>query len=228
MTEPVVRPIPVEPDLPFPLGRAGVHHDPQSRLFAFTAPEPRPIVDVAWRRRVPVYDQGPLGCCTGAALCGALSTAPHRHRFRSARTFRSVYSDATSLDPWPGSWKPEDTGSDGLSVAKVALRRGYISEYRHIFRWDDFLQAMMIGPVIVGTEWRNEMFHAEPDGRVHPLGSVAGGHEYEAFGVDVTERRVWFFNSWGEGWSIKGRFWMAWDDFRGLLAEQGDATVLVP
>jgi hypothetical protein len=231
LTEPVVRPIPVAPDLPYPLGRAGVNHDPRSRLFAFAPAEPLPLRDVAWKRLVPVSDQGALGACTAYALCGALSTKPHRHRFRSRRNIVKVYSEATRIDPWPGGYYApdwEDSGSDGLSVAKVALARRWISRYEHIFRWDDFLQALMVGPVIVGTEWRSEMFHPEPDGRVHAIGSVVGGHEYEVYGVDVTERRVWCFNSWGLGWGIGGRFWLTWDDLRDLLAADGDATVLVP
>jgi hypothetical protein len=102
VTEPYVRQLPEAPDLPHRLGRAGVNHDPRSRQFAFTAPEPRPVVDVAWKRRVGVYDQGNLGSCTAHALCGALSTLPHKHRFRSERNIVKVYSSATAVDPWPG------------------------------------------------------------------------------------------------------------------------------
>ena len=228
MTEPTIERIPEEPDLPHPLGRAGVNHDPKSRNFAFVAPDPRPIVDVAWHRRVPVYDQGIIGSCTAHALCGALSTLPHRHHFRSERNIVKFYRAATAIDPWPGQYPPEDTGSDGLSVAKVALAKGWITRYEHIFTWNDFLQAMMVGPVIVGTEWREQMFWPDPFGGVRPIGSVAGGHEYQAFGIDVARRRVWFFNSWGPGWGVEGRFFMTWDDFRSLLAADGDATVLVP
>lgn len=240
MTESFVRELPEAPDLPHALGRH-VEHDPRSRSFAFTAPEPRPIVDTVWHRLVPAYDQGSLGSCTANALCGALSTRPHRHRFRSQRNIVKVYSEATRIDPFPGAWPPEDTGSSGLAVAKVALRRGWISEYRHIFRFEDLLQALMVGPLIVGTAWHSEMFHPEPDGRVHPLGTVVGGHEYEAFGVDVSNRRVWFWNSWGTNWGAgpqvplagqirgaAGAFYMDWEDFRDLLADDGDATVLIP
>lgn len=239
MTEPVVREIPQVPDTPFPLGRRGINHDPRSRNFAFTAPEPRPIVDVAWRRRVPVYDQGAdlkykgttyrgLGCCVPSAGCGALSTYPHKHRFQSMKTVLSAYDEVTAIDPFDGDFPPDDPGSDGLSFAKVALRRGWVSRYEHVFSWDAFLQAMMVGPVIVGTYWLGDMFHPDADGRVHRSGYVAGGHEYECYGVDVANRRVWFFNSWSESWSVKGRFYMTWPDFGDLLADQGDATVLVP
>jgi hypothetical protein len=231
VTEPYVRQLPEAPDLPHRLGRAGVNHDPRSRQFAFTAPEPRPVVDVAWKRRVGVYDQGNLGSCTAHALCGALSTLPHKHRFRSERNIVKVYSSATAVDPWPGGYYApdwEDTGSDGLSVAKVALSAGWIREYRHIFAFADFLQAMMVGPIIVGTEWRDRMFYPDPSGQVIPSGSVAGGHEYEVYGLDAVEHRAWCWNSWGPGWGAGGRFWLSWDSLRELLASDGDATVLVP
>lgn len=240
MTEPTVRVerLPEAPDLPQRLGRH-LEHDERSRGFAFAPPEPRPIVDVAWRRRVGPYNQNDdvhffgvtyhgLGSCTFNGLCGALSTLPHRHRFRSQQRIAEGYSEATKIDPFPGEFPTEDTGSSGLAVAKVALSRRWISEYRHIFSFDDFLQAMMVGPVITGTAWRSQMFYPEPSGQVRPTGSGVGGHEYEAFGIDATEHRVWFWNSWGARWSIGGRFWMSFEDFRGLLADDGDATVLVP
>jgi hypothetical protein len=240
VTEPVVRRLPEAPDLPHPLGRH-VQHDPRSRSFAFTAPEPLPLQDVAWRRRVPAYDQGQLGSCTANALCGALSTLPHRHRFRSQRNIVGVYSAATQIDPFDGAYPPEDTGSSGLAVAKVALSRGWISQYRHIFRFEDLLQALMVGALIEGTIWGHDGFHPEPDGRVHFTGGIAGGHEYETFGVDVERRRLWHWNSWGSNWGAgpqvppagqirgsAGAFYTTWQDTEDALAQDGDATVLVP
>lgn len=221
--------LPESPDLPNRLGRH-VEHDERSRSFAFAAPQPMPVRDVVWRRLVPAYDQGNLGSCTANALCGALSTRPYRHRFVSQhRTIIPVYSEATRLDTFPGDYPPNDTGSSGLAVAKAALRRGWISRYEHVFAFDALLQALMVGPVIVGTDWHVGMFNAEPDGRVRPIGNTAGGHEYQAFGVDATERRIWFFNSWGTGWGVGGgRFYMTFADFVDLLSNQGDATVLIP
>ena len=211
----------------FSLGRR-VEHDPRSRAFAFAPAAPRPIVDVAWKRLVNPYDQGNLGSCTANALCGALSTKPHRHHFNSQRRIVKVYSRATVIDGFDGEYPPDDTGSSGLAVAKVALERRWISRYEHAFTFDAVLQALMVGPGITGTVWRSQMFYPEPDGRVRIGGSDVGGHEYEAYGVDSVNRRIWFFNSWGVGWGIGGRFYLTFEDYRTLLADDGDFTILVP
>lgn len=240
MTEPSVRayPLPEAPDLPFRLGR-GVQHDERSRAFAFTAPERLELRDVAWRRRVGPYDQGAdvmfggilyhgLGSCTFNGLAGALSTLPHHHRFRSQQRITEGYAAATAIDPFPGTFPPDDTGSSGLAVAKVALSRGWISRYDWAFSFDAVLQSLMLYPGITGTVWRSQMFHPDPDGRVRIGGSDAGGHEYEVYGVDVQNRRLWCWQSWGTDWGIGGRFWLSWDDYRELLAADGDYTILVP
>lgn len=212
---------------PHALGRR-VEHDPRSRAFAFTPPAPRPIVDVAWRRLVGPYDQGQLGSCTANALCGALSTKPYRHRFESQRNVVKVYSQATVVDGFDGTYPPDDTGSSGLAVAKVALIKGWITRYEHAFDFDAALQALMVGPGITGTVWRSQMFYPEPDGRVRTGGNEVGGHEYEVYGVDTVNQRVLCWNSWGARWGLGGRFYLTWDDYRELLAADGDFTVLVP
>jgi hypothetical protein len=227
MTEPGVQRIPEAPDLPHRLGRH-VEHDPRSRSFAFAAPEPMPLRDVSWKRLVGPYDQGDLGSCTANALCGALSTYPFKHHFSSQKNIVKVYSRATWIDDFDGHYKPDDTGSSGLAVAKVALERGWISRYEHAFSFDAMLQALMVGPVIVGTAWHEDMFRPDPSGRVRPTGAVVGGHEWEIYGVDTFNRLLWAWNSWSKGWGIGGRFNIGWDDMRALLADDGDCTILVP
>jgi hypothetical protein len=164
-------------------------------------------------------------------LCGALSTLPHKHRFRSERNIVKVYSSATAVDPWPGGYYApdwEDTGSDGLSVAKVALSAGWISRYEHAFSFEAMLQALMVGPVIQGTWWTFDGFHPDPSGRVRFTGGKAGGHEYETYGVDVANRRLWHWQSWGGQFGIGGRFFTTWDDTAEQQADDGDCTILVP
>lgn len=142
-----------------------------------------------------------------------------------------LYSDATRADDYPGgyyapSWS--DTGSDGLTIAKVLTAAGEISGYQHTFTLADALKALGVTPWICGVNWYNDMFNPWPDGRVYPTGSLAGGHEFVADEIDATNQRVWFTNSWGSSWGVAGRFYMTFADFGDLLGQQGDVTIFTP
>lgn len=213
---------------PFPLGRAGVDHDPASRRFAFL-PETLPILKTrTWRRYGPVLDQGRVGACTGYAMAHALNTRPNhvaREKMLTSSDALALYGLATQLDPWPGTYPEEDTGSSGLAVAKAAVQLGHIREYRWAFGFDQFLGALMEGPVLVGTIWKNDMFWPTSRGFVRPTGNEAGGHEYLAVGMDLKHRYLTFQNSWSTLWGVKGRFYMTFDDFKSLLDADGDAML---
>lgn len=211
------------------LGRL-VNHDPRSRAFPFAArPEAAaPVGTVRWTRRAAILDQGQLGSCTGNAAAGWLGTDDAQQQGRADVTEAlavDLYSAATKLDPWPGAWPPDDTGSDGLSVCKVLQARGLISSYTHCFGLGDVLAALQSGPVITGTNWYEGMFEPAARGLVEISGAVAGGHEYVVEGVDVERRELVFANSRGANWGEHGHFRMSYETYSRLLSEQGDATV---
>jgi hypothetical protein len=114
-----------------------------------------------------------------------------------------------------------------LSVAKVALSNGWITRYEHCFDLQSVLAALQVGPVMLGVSWRSGFDNPATDGRMAYTGTVRGGHEICADEIDVTNQRVWITNSWGSSWGVKGRAYWTWDDLAKVLAEQGDATVLV-
>jgi len=210
---------------PFPLGRVP-ERDPRSLNFA--APATTPVTSKRWRRYGTVLDQGDLGSCTGNAGEGCLNHAPfHVVGTTCAKEpdAVSLYSAATAADAYPGQYPPEDTGSSGLAVAKVLKAWGRITGYTHAFDLDHILSALMSGPLIVGTDWLNNMFYPDPNGLVQPTGSVAGGHEYVLNGADVTSKMLRFQNSWGTGWGVNGHFFMTFDGFSSLLADDGDAIL---
>lgn len=212
----------------YPLGRL-TEHDPRSRAFPFTATAPLPERSWTWVRRVPIFDQGNLGSCTGMAAVGWVGTDPHPAApLADEKLAVSIYSQATHLDAFPGAYPPDDTGSSGLAVAKALKRRGLITSYRHAFSFRGLLGALVRGPVIVGIPWHEAMF-APPEGGGYltVAGDVVGGHEVLVRGVDPRRRHVLCDNSWGLGWGRNGRFWLRWDDLERLLDEDGDATVLV-
>lgn len=223
--------IPVE--TPYPLGRT-VNHDPRNRFYAFDTTGIT-VVSVKHNRRIPVLDQGNLGSCTGNATVGALGTDPFYATVNSKVQLNEtlavkIYSQATVIDDAPGSYPPDDTGSDGISVAKVAKSLGYISGYTHTFNFDDALKALSTQPVIIGINWYNNFFTPDANG-VISIGAndyVAGGHEVVLDEIDVQRQLVGGTNSWGESWGLNGRFYIAFDLFKRLLSEQGDVTAFVP
>jgi hypothetical protein len=217
------------PELVAPARRLGRHveHDARSRNFpAATAP----IADVKHVRHAEPFDQGELGSCTGNAMAGALMTEPY---YQSGRTLTEknavqLYEQASHLDRVKGSYPPDDTGSTGLAVAKAAKRDGYISAYGHAFGLQHALGALTVAPCIAGINWYDSFDRPLPTGEC-PLTSSAtirGGHEIELFGLDVENRQVWAYQSWGPTWGGlgNGTFWFSYTTLEHLLAEKGDVT----
>lgn len=208
-----------------------IHHDSKSKEFTFNTSGLQ-IIDIEHKRLIPVLDQGQVGSCTGNAGIGAINTTPFAPPVNPVFSANEngalkLYSAAESMDG-DGPYPPNDNGSSGLSIAKVLTKAGVISGYQHTFTLNDALKALSVYPVIVGINWYNDMFNPDADGRVHITGSLAGGHEVEAYKVDVENGRIWFYNSWGTSWGVNGTFYITWADFHTLLGEQGDVTVLIP
>lgn len=228
------------------LGR-NVTHDSRSLLF-----QVRPASSFAAIRTVlhtchiPILNQGQIGSCvpntgteviasddlweTGGQVAGlSVSDAEVDEDFAV-----ELYHDVTLNDPYEGTFPPEDTGSDGLSCAKVLKRRGLISGYTHATSLLGALTALQTRSVMTGTVWRGDMYNPDSDGRLHVTGSDEGAHEYTLFGVDAEYRRVFMRNHWDEwgigvpGYAETGCAYLTWDDFEELLHQEGDVTNLIP
>jgi len=219
------------------LGRL-VEHDERSRRYAFNAADVT-LVSVHHERRVPVLDQGDLGSCTGNAMTGLLGTVPFFATLPTGTLSASdvaadekvavaLYSDATKLDAYPGTYPPTDTGSSGVGVAKAAKAKGWISGYQHTFNLNSALRALAVTPVIIGINWYEGFDSPHTTGELRVAGSIRGGHEVVLDQLDVEQKRVWLTNSWGTSFGLHGRAFFTWDTFSRLLSEQGDCTVPVP
>lgn len=233
--------IPTAADLPYPLGRH-IRHDSESRRYPYRAPWPVQLASVRWQRRIGVLDQGSTGSCTGHAGIGCLGTDPYYDtltpvvlantawRYTLDHTGAlALYSEATKLDSFPGSWPPDDTGSDGNSVAKALTTAEEISGYRWAFGIDDALAALPHGPVITGVNWYANMFYPDPTTGILDIGGgLAGGHEFVVDEYDDERKLVGCTNSWGTRWGLAGRFYLRVQDWADLLNQQGDVTVFVP
>lgn len=200
------------------LGRHVVH-DPRSRGFA----RPTTVDRSTWHdKAVRIYDPRPnpnqtIGNCTGVAKCVQFNAVGDRvmgQVLRMADADR-IYAKATELDPFPGTWPPDDSGSSGLGAAKAAQALGLGGAYYWLFGGaDDVVQAIIDDDVVnVGTRWDAGMMRPDVDGFVHPGGAVAGGHEYSARGY-VTHLDAVIIRCW-------------WGDFRDVLIKRGDLDELL-
>lgn len=228
-----------------------VEHDPRSLAYAHGVLPKTAIRSVDWPRRAPVLDQGQLGSCTANAGTGLLATdCTGRPGLTSvtitvaaARASRGcftpgvyapdedfavrLYSLATRLDSIRGQYRPTDTGSSGLGVAKALKALGLATSYSHAFSLSALTSALQHGPVMIGIPWLNSMEDPDGDGRiiVEPASGIAGGHEVEIARYDASMGDYWITNSWGSGWGIDGRAYLTTPDLRWLLSQQGDVTV---
>lgn len=227
-------------------GGRHVHHDSESWRYRLDTSGLK-VAAVRHERRIPVLDQGQLGSCTGNAGIGALgtdplyATVPSRVRPLLVAGQGGVYSldeagavqlysDATKVDSYPGQYPPTDTGSDGLTVAKVLQKAGLIAGYQHTFTLSDALRAITAYPLMVGSVWYNSMFSPNAEGllTVDAASGVAGGHEYVVDEYDPVRGWVGMTNSWGTGWGAAGRAYIEAEAFGRLLDQQGDVIVLLP
>jgi hypothetical protein len=218
----------------YPLGRV-VQHDPRSRAYAIPELPANEIRSVLWTRRAPVFDQGSLGSCTGNAGAGCYATDGSGRAGATALASGApvdeafavnLYSLATQLDEFDGTYPPDDTGSSGLGVAKALKKMGLATSYYHAFSIDALKSALQTGPVMWGTVWYNSMFTTTSEGVlvVDPDSGEAGGHELCIVGYNVPADMYAVANSWGPDWGRYGHCYVTGDDMAYLLNQQGDIT----
>lgn len=172
-----------------------------------------------------VLDQGREGACVGFGWTHELGARPAMVKNANADLARSIYHEAQTIDEWPGETYE---GTSVLAGAKVAKRRGYITEYRWCLDMNDLIVSLGYhGPVVIGVDWYTDMFDTDKDGYIRPTGKIEGGHcvmlnkiriAKNADGsVDYLKSYVGGINSWGESWGDKGRFRMSLIDVAKLF-----------
>lgn len=231
------------------LGRH-VRHDERSVLYAHGVMPRSAVKSVEWERHIPILDQGQVGSCVpnnapeflgtdAAGYVGASSVtvpaADTQGLFTAGSAWTldedfalQMYRLVTRLDSYRGQWEPDDTGSDGLTLAKALKMLGFADRYSHAFSYRALVSALQTGPVTLGLEWENSMFTTGKDGKITiDYGSgVAGGHQVFARKFDADNDRVWIDNSWGmNGFGLDGRGWFQGAELAAHLKRAGDVTV---
>lgn len=220
------------------LGRH-VRHDSRSLLFRAPTSDLGSLQSIRHEAHIPTLDQGQLGSCTGNASTLCIATGSLWNPRVEARLSVNdaeldeqfavaLYSAATMQDNFDGYYPPVDTGSDGLSAAKVLKSWGLINGYTHALSVNATLTALAKQPVIIGIGWRDSMYNPNSKGLLSITGPEVGGHEVCLDELDVENELVWIHNSWGEEWGIEGRAALHWDDLAELLADDGDCTIFTP
>ena len=194
-------------------------------------PEPAPVTDVVWGKQDPTLDQGNYGTCTGNGAAQFGNTDPIQDHY-TEKDARAIYFEITKLDGAPDDPDAPGGGQQGgtiRSTGKALKNRGRIAGYAFAKSTDEMTAWLrQNGPMVVGTDWTNDMFTPDADGLVHPTGGVAGGHCYVLVGVNAAGDEYTFLNSWGESWGINGGYFkMNVADFETLFQNGGEVIAAV-
>lgn len=212
-----------------------INHDPQSLRYKVgrtAAPK-----SVEHEIVIPILDQANIGKCvaeTGAEFLGwsetwktisddlkkALSTVASAEQWTSA-----LYHELTVRDGFAGTWQPDDTGSDGLTLGKTLTAWGLISGYQHVTTVGEAEATIQEQPFAIGTVFMEGMETPTREGIVKATGRALGGHEYLCFKRDAERDLWWFRNHWTLDWGLKGCFAYDTATLQWLMDQQGDITV---
>lgn len=208
--------------------------DPRNLLFSVA-----PVLEteaITWQSRyystAEVLDQGSEGACVGHGTVGALASSPVRSKFRHLQQAAfGFYRLAQYVDEWAGE---AYEGTSVLGGMTVALKAGHISEYRWARTTQEVLDTVaLLGPVVLGVEWRSTMMEPGPSGLLDCSGQVVGGHcvyisgvtRSRDFGAQGKHPVVRIRQSWGKTHGNNGNVWMKWDDLDSLLRAGGEAAL---
>lgn len=182
---------------------------------------PVPVTDKTWDVSKFQLDQGQTGHCVGFGWAGWSDSEPVKNTYVDSDG-HAIYYECKIIEGTPGN----EDGAYPRDGAKAMLARKRLTTYASASTIDDILAWLRAnGPVVIGTDWTNDMFEPDAQGFVKPTGSYAGGHCYLLYGTKGTT--LTFKNSWGNTWGINGSFNMNVADFEVLMQSYGEAWVSV-
>lgn len=218
-------------------------HDPKSREHEFPIRKATRKLDVRHTLSAKHVDQFYLGGCVGFSATNMLNTAMavrSRKKYNSSLKVNFTnhyldnndgirnYSESTKRDPFSGEYPPSDDGSSAIGIMKFLVEIGIISGYDWTFTFDAFLAALQIQPVLIGTNWYDDMMTTDDKGIVNStaLGD-SGGHEYLGNAIKWSKKLIGCEQSWGQNpEGFKPTFYIPFDLAEELIInQQGDVAV---
>ena len=178
------------------------------------------VRDVSWTVSKQL-DQGQTNHCVGFGWAGWSVAEPYQNVTYGDTAAHDIYYEIKVIEGEPG----QENGAWVRSGAKAMQARKRLGAYAFADTIEEIQTYLHTkGPVVVGTDWTDDMFAPDAAGYVKPTGAVAGGHCYLLMGELLGEDAFLFQNSWGAGWGQNGRFKMKTADFAQVFANQGEAV----
>lgn len=179
-----------------------------------------------WYPGMLTLDQGNVGACVGYTGANWMQNSPTRTTVDNLTGLR-LYHECKKIDGIPTV-----EGTYARALLSVLKDQGRVKRYLWAQQPGDLKSWILsVGPVLVGTTWRQGMFNPDANGFVRPTGSVVGGHEYLVRGYSNPRDAYRCRNSWGRGWGIGGgnqwagnggEFWIKRDDLELLIWGGGE------
>jgi hypothetical protein len=197
--------------------------DKQYPLRALLPIEP-PVPVKYWDDDYWTGDQGNTSQCVGYAWAHWIENDPIVYSAAGPEVNPvDIYIEAQKVDEWPGQ---DYEGTSVRAGAKVLASRGNIQSYHWAVSAQDVADTILsIGPVVVGSDWTEDMFNPNANGVIAPTGPVAGGHAYLINGYDSNTKMFRIKNSWGKSWGKDGHAFISQVDLNSLLAADGEGCL---
>lgn len=207
---------------------------------------PRPVHRVTkhWALFTKPLFQGPEGTCVAHGWWHWLLSAPVIQREAIIKLLmnpRDFYKRIILVDEWPqNDWGDMQFGSSVRAGGKILKSLGLVSEYNKtndVYTMADWIGGknaegqFVGGPLVLGTDWTEDMANPTKEGYIRPSGQVLGGHCYELNGWNEKRGVFYGVNSHDDSprshWGKRGRFMIAAEDIHTLMARGGEAWTAV-